>query len=299
MPPEEGLGRLSRMVGGGDTRQLREGLRLVCLDQVCPEVRRIGSWVPGACMNVVLTLEGNARLHLGRQSLPMAVTENAGVAKGFVVYLDTPEPLEGAIPPGVRQRSLVITIGAAWFGAAARPSPEARDHLRLSAWQPTPRALAIAEQLLCMKGASGLFHELLVESRVLELVAEALAVWEERGEEGAAASPGLHPNEYARVGRLRALIESGEVDQCSLDEIAARMGCNATSLQQQFRMAYGRTIIDYLRISRLQRAANALQSGGVSVARAAEIAGYASQANFSTAFRRQFGLVPKHYRVRI
>ncbi|MBP8278605.1 MAG: helix-turn-helix transcriptional regulator, partial [Propionivibrio sp.] len=38
---------------------------------------------------------------------------------------------------------------------------------------------------------------------------------------------------------------------------------------------------------------------GVSVARAAEIAGYSSQANFSTAFRRHFGLSPKHYRVKV
>ena len=47
------------------------------------------------------------------------------------------------------------------------------------------------------------------------------------------------------------------------------------------------------------RAAWALRHDGASVARAAEIAGYASQANFSTAFRRHFGQPPKTYRARV
>jgi AraC-like DNA-binding protein len=51
--------------------------------------------------------------------------------------------------------------------------------------------------------------------------------------------------------------------------------------------------------ARLRRAAWALQHGGANVARAAKIAGYASQANFSTAFRRHFGLPPKMYRARL
>lgn len=117
---------------------------------------------------------------------------------------------------------------------------------------------------------------------MLELVAEALGVWgglAGEAEGGGRVSPGLHPNEYARVAKLRALIETGEIDQCALDAIAARMGCNASTLQQHFRSAYGRSINAFRRINRLERAARALQSEGVSVSRAAEIAGYASQAN--------------------
>ena len=72
--------------------------------------------------------------------------------------------------------------------------------------------------------------------------------------------------------------------------MARAMRCNCNSLQQQFRAVFGKTVFDYLRASRLRRAAVALQNEGVSVARAAEIAGYSSQANFSTAFRRHFGV---------
>ena len=91
----------------------------------------------------------------------------------------------------------------------------------------------------------------------------------------------------------------GGADGLSLAQLVRAMGFTATTLQQQFRLAFGKAVFDYLRASRLQRAALALQHDGVSVARAAEIAGYSSQANFSTAFRRHFGLSPKHYRVKV
>lgn len=281
-------------------RKLRDGLQLLCLDEACTQERRVCTRMPGGCLNVVLNLEGGARLRLGKQTLP-ALPEGHGPG-GYLVYLDTPECLEGVIPSVRRQRGLIITLGAAWFNASAQNALLRHDHLRLGVWRPTPRALAIAEQLLSGSASGGVSHALLVESRVLELVAEALGVWAVQAD-GAEArvrvSSGLHPNEYARVAKLRALIEAGEVDQCALDAIAARMGCNASTLQQHFRSAYGCSINAFRRINRLERAAHALQSEGVSVSRAAEIAGYTSQANFSTAFRRHFGLVPKHYRVRI
>ena len=43
----------------------------------------------------------------------------------------------------------------------------------------------------------------------------------------------------------------------------------------------------------------ALERDGASVAEAAYIAGYASAANFATAFRRFFGTSPKNFRARI
>jgi AraC-like DNA-binding protein len=53
------------------------------------------------------------------------------------------------------------------------------------------------------------------------------------------------------------------------------------------------SIFDYLRESRLKRAALAIEKKGHSIAYAAAIAGYSSAANFSTAFRKYFGISPK------
>ncbi|MEM7206778.1 MAG: AraC family transcriptional regulator [Pseudomonadota bacterium] len=55
-------------------------------------------------------------------------------------------------------------------------------------------------------------------------------------------------------------------------------------------------MIDWLRRQRLALAFNALTLEGTSVTRAAEIAGYQSSTNFSTAFRKEYGYPPSHCR---
>jgi AraC-like DNA-binding protein len=52
----------------------------------------------------------------------------------------------------------------------------------------------------------------------------------------------------------------------------------------------GRSVFEYIR---LERAFAALRSGEASVQHASDLAGYASPANFATAFRRRFGLTPR------
>jgi AraC-like DNA-binding protein len=58
-------------------------------------------------------------------------------------------------------------------------------------------------------------------------------------------------------------------------------------------------VFDYVRVRKLEQAREVLERDGVSVAQAAYIAGYASPANFATAFKRQFGTSPKNVRARM
>jgi AraC-like DNA-binding protein len=172
--------------------------------------------------------------------------------------------------------------------------------LQVRPWKPSARAVAIAEQLIHPIELEGPMQRLHQESRALELIVEALSqTLAADGAGDAAGAATLPASALRRVRRLQQFLDSGEADQLDMRTIAQHIGCNANTLQQQFREVCGLPIFDYLRRSRLQRAAHALQHEGVSVARAAEIAGYSSQANFSTAFRRHFGLLPKHCRNRL
>lgn len=289
------------MQGVFTIRRLRDGMHLHCTDIVHLQSLTTRTLMQGKCVKVLLRLEGGARVRFGRQVLPL--DSGCGLRacpKGFVVCLGGPEEFERRCEAGCRQRMVVVTLAPEWFAAARMREHLASDHLTVRTWMPTPRAIAIAEQLLHPAAFEGPLHGLYLESRVLELVAEALArTQEESPTESQVLPPGLRPGEYARACRLRDLLESGRADRMSMDEMAQSMRCNANTLQQQFRQSFGTTIFDYLRSARLQRAAQALQHDGVSVARAAEIAGYGSQANFSTAFRRHFGSPPKIYRARL
>ncbi len=67
---------------------------------------------------------------------------------------------------------------------------------------------------------------------------------------------------------------------------------NRRSLQRTFKSEYGVSISEFVRSERLKRANSALRNDGISIAEAAFQAGYSNTANFSTAFRRAFGMPP-------
>ncbi len=282
------------MEGLFSIQNLRDGISLHCTDIVHLQAMTTRFLMNESCVKILLKLEGNARVCFGSVPLPLdAGLSECACPKGAVVRLNAPEIFERKCEAGTRQRMVVVTLSPEWFKAADMHALFPGEHLSIRDWSPTPRAVAIAEQLLHPATFDGPLHKLYLESRVLELVAEAFSRTSHIDQ---AAPPGLRPCEYRRIAALRELLDSGRADNMSMARIAQEMGCNANSLQQQFRRALDQTIFNYLRVSRLQRAATALQHEGVSVARAAEIAGYGNQANFSTAFRRYFGLSPKAYR---
>jgi AraC-like DNA-binding protein len=71
---------------------------------------------------------------------------------------------------------------------------------------------------------------------------------------------------------------------------------NPGSLQRAFRALHGVTIFEYVRACKLDRARDALERDNISVGEAAHLVGYRTLGNFSTAFRRRFGITPRQIR---
>lgn len=81
----------------------------------------------------------------------------------------------------------------------------------------------------------------------------------------------------------------------SVQDIAAACGFSVSYLHNLFRDD-GRTVSQYLKAERLQRARHLLQSqsaGAGSVTEAALACGYSNMSQFSTAFRQAFGVTPR------
>lgn len=275
---------------------LRSGLALHCADVLHPDNLSTQFLLDEACIKVFLKLGGNVRIEIGSRQLSLG-SERDGSC-GAIVAVQRPEWLRRHAQAGTRQRMVVLTLLPHWLADAGLSPDALQEHLAAQLWRPSRRALALTEQLLHPVGQGGPVQQLQQESRVLELVSEAFGHIS-RPEDRRHAGTDLPAGASQRMRRLRALLDSGEADTLGIADIARRMGSNVSTLQQQFRAVCGQTIAHYLREHRLQRAARALQHQGASVAQAAEIAGYTSQANFSTAFRRHYGVPPKHYRNRI
>jgi AraC family transcriptional regulator len=100
----------------------------------------------------------------------------------------------------------------------------------------------------------------------------------------------------ARIAKAIRLIESLPEEALTLDQIAAHIPLSTAHFQRSFVEVMGESPGDYLRRTRLDRAAIFLIITGESVLSIALSVGYASHEAFIRAFFRQFDLVPSQYR---
>jgi transcriptional regulator GlxA family with amidase domain len=102
----------------------------------------------------------------------------------------------------------------------------------------------------------------------------------------------------ATVRRAAAFIEAHAGQPVTVAEIAAAAGVTARALQYTFPRYYGTTVTGYLRRVRLEQAHRQLQAAdpttGTTVAEIGRRWGWTSPSNFTTAYRKQYGLPPSH-----
>ncbi|WP_234826951.1 helix-turn-helix transcriptional regulator [Rhodopseudomonas palustris] len=98
--------------------------------------------------------------------------------------------------------------------------------------------------------------------------------------------------------RACAFIDAHLDQDLTLQTIAAAAGLNPGSLQRAFRLTHGDTIFEYVWGRKLDHARALLERDNISVGEAAHLVGYRTLGNFSTAFRRRFGITPRQIRPR-
>jgi AraC-like DNA-binding protein len=150
----------------------------------------------------------------------------------------------------------------------------------------SPRIKAIAMEMISPV-AEGRTAELLLSAHATEMLARAMLVL--RGREGTDL---VSDQKRLRLQTVKELIESDLRHPWTIAELARHAGVSRRSFTAQFHRLFGVSALEYLRTSRLTSAREALLHQGLSVTEAAYAVGYANPANFSTAFRRQFGYVP-------
>ena len=254
-------------------------------------------WATEQGVRLVMVLGGQVDVSFGHQRLVLA--PGPGRASAALVSLAQAEQLERRTRSGGYVRKLSISLTPKWLDEAGLHSAQQvqgfmQEHLSVHHWTPSQHALGLAEQCIQPSAYAPGLHMLHLESRAIELTLEAFKHLQ-RGT-GDCPRPALKPADARRMAQLMDLLENEPLTTLSLDEMAQHVGSNATSLQQQFRTLHGCTVFEYVRQRRLQAAKQALQRDQLSVAQAAEVAGYGSAANFATAFKRRYGLSPKQVR---
>jgi AraC-like DNA-binding protein len=98
------------------------------------------------------------------------------------------------------------------------------------------------------------------------------------------------------IGRALSLLHGQAAHPWTVDELARKVGLSRSALAQRFTDLLGQPPMQYLARWRMQIAAHELLIGSKPLTAVAEQIGYESEAAFSRAFRREFGMPPAGWR---
>ena len=139
-------------------------------------------------------------------------------------------------------------------------------------------------------GYAGLTRQIYLESKVYELLALLYESTENQ------APVNLKPSDQDKIHLAADIIRENLENPFTIFELARLVGINQTKLKTGFKEVFGQTVFGYLQELRMRQARAYLLDKHLSIKEIAERLGYQNTANFSTAFKRTFGLPPVTFR---
>lgn len=271
----------------------------------------------------ILSVEIQSGLHIARtdfvahegltyeaQSFPMAalsvmlngrISTDIGkvgdIASGdlFIVTNSERRVWRSQIGQQSRVHNIEICLTPDWFSAQEdllRDDPSF-DEVRESIERPlmvrrrplTDRVRQMALEAFAVS-QTGLIAALKLEARTLDLVIELASSFQH--------GPGLNAiaRDRDRVFAVREAIERNPAQPSSLSDLAERHGVSASKLKRDFMAVFGTCIGAFINERRMMLSRQLLEEG-MSVSQVAYRSGYGHPSNFSTAFRRRFGMAPR------
>ncbi|MEL0630441.1 AraC family transcriptional regulator [Psychromonas aquatilis] len=96
------------------------------------------------------------------------------------------------------------------------------------------------------------------------------------------------------LDKLVSYIEANLTQEMSVKQLAEYAAMSISSLQHKFKNSLGISVLGYIRRRRLNIAKQQLQAGLVTISEAAYNAGYRHPSNFTSAFKKAFGIPPQN-----
>lgn len=157
-----------------------------------------------------------------------------------------------------------------------------------------PFSVAIAETLNAIVACpfTDRLRHTYLEAKTVELICLAIA----QCSHGADAETGLQfsARDRKRLEEARDILDADFINPPSLAALGRQVGLNRRKLATGFRHYFSISIMQYC-LDKRMKSACAMLKEGVPIARVADASGYADQASFSRAFRRQFGNSPGYF----
>jgi len=269
-------------------QELQAGLTIHTSDSVALErMDRIGTFDPS--VSLYCYLEGGTEAYLNDR--PLDLSRRRGAPPHMVLTsINEPVSLLRRIKPGTYARKLNLKMSREWLARNGidLKSGDTFQHLRRHEWNVTNEMKETIESLVRTAGRPSALNKLKMEVSALNLVCSAFAHLDDTTE----TPEQLKAADMRKIDRMEQFIRQTPGPMPTLQAIANAGGVSLSTMRRLFRCAHDKTVFEYVRAVRLDQARWALEKNGVSVADAAEIAGYRSPEGFATAFKKHLGVLP-------
>jgi AraC-like DNA-binding protein len=111
-----------------------------------------------------------------------------------------------------------------------------------------------------------------------------------------AATPLIKKKTLALAKNTTVYLQTKLGEEIKLGELIVKMGTNRNQLNDAFKTSYGLTVFAWLLKKRMSLAQTLLKTTTLSILQVGDQVGYPDSNNFSTAFKREYKLSPRHYR---
>ncbi len=155
-----------------------------------------------------------------------------------------------------------------------------------------PQVIIITHQILNAYKDS-LLWRIYLEAKVLELLSLQLTAMNRGGLK--TGSLRMNSFEQKQVLRARKLLIGDLHSPPTLCSLSVMTGLSKDKLQKGFREMFGKSVFEYFREYRIQTARILLEKAETNVSETAWQVGYVNVSHFSSAFKKRFGILPKHY----
>jgi|TARA_R110002073_G_scaffold255568_2_gene418081 AraC-like DNA-binding protein len=144
--------------------------------------------------------------------------------------------------------------------------------------------------------ASGELKRFAIKSKVRELLSHWLLNFTQCPEPDPTLLATVQNTE--KFQKVFDLLKTHYISPPPTKEISRLIGLNQTTLRRGFRATYGKSISSHCLEKRMNRACELLLSKRMNISQISDDLGYAHSTNFTSAFKKYFGVLPKDFRAK-
>lgn len=252
---------------------------------------------------ITILLEG--KLDFGYDDLNF-LFDAADKQRGVVVSLTRPVSFRRTLYKDNQVAKLNIILPHQWIEQRIRSHDKFSQfislHLANFELQLTPEILALTTNILKSSAPTKVVEQMQLESLTQQLLIQVFvqlndttSVINHLKDEGLTSkSSGYDPV----LDKLVSYIESNLDLDMSVSHLADYAAMSISSLQHKFKNSLGISVLSYIRRRRLNIAKQQLEAGSMSISEAAYNAGYRHPSNFTSAFKKVFGIPPQDLMVK-